>query len=86
MKIESLLEGIVNGEIVLPEFQRSFIWEPEDIRQLLISIVAGYFIGSMLILETTKEDCSFSLRLIEGVEEVNSKMEIRNLLKVIFDG
>lgn len=86
MKIKNLLEGIVNGEIVLPEFQRSFIWEPEDLRELLVSIVSGYFIGSMLILETTKDDCPFYLRLIEGVEKLNPKVEIKNLIKVILDG
>jgi len=84
--IEDLLKGIKNGEIVLPDFQRSFVWEPDDVRELLNSICAGYFIGSMLTLDTTKDDSNFAFRLFEGVKEVNPDIKIQNIVKVILDG
>jgi len=65
--VSKLLEDVHDGAIVLPDFQRSFIWEPEDVREFLVSVLRDYFIGSMLVLEQYKEDSPFALRLIEGV-------------------
>lgn len=86
MKVSELLEEIYEGKIVLPDFQRSFIWEPEDVRELIVSILGNYFIGSMLILETIKDESSFALRFVEGVEEINSNAEINSITKVLLDG
>ena len=85
-KLSTFLEEVYNGSIVLPDFQRSFIWEPEDIRQLLVSVLGGYFIGSMLILEGSKDEIPFALRLIEGVDKVNPEAKIASIVKVILDG
>lgn len=51
MNVSELLKEVNDGEVVLPDFQRSFIWEPEDVRELLVSVLGGYFIGSLLLLE-----------------------------------
>ncbi|GAH92710.1 unnamed protein product, partial [marine sediment metagenome] len=45
--------------------------QPEDVRELLVSVLGNYFIGSMLILEHFKDDSPFALTLVEGVEKVN---------------
>ncbi|MEM4066528.1 MAG: DUF262 domain-containing protein [Candidatus Micrarchaeaceae archaeon] len=86
MKVTELLNGVCNGNIVLPEFQRSFIWEPEDVRELLVSILGGYSIGSMLTIDAIKDNSPFALRLIEGVNEVNDKIEIQNSVNILLDG
>ena len=86
MQIADLLKKVYNGEVVLPDFQRSFIWEPEDIRELIVSVLGGYFIGSMLILEDVSSESPFALRLIEGVKEVNPNATIKSLVKIILDG
>ncbi len=86
MNVKSLVEGVYKGEIVLPDFQRSFVWEPEDVRELLVSVLGDYFIGTMLILEIYKDDSPFALRLFEGVENVNSKAKIQSIVKIILDG
>lgn len=87
---ESLLKGIYEGKIVLPEFQRSFIWGTEDIKDLMSSILGGYYIGSMLTMDSVKikedYDCEFALRLFEGVKEVNAEVKMQNIVKVILDG
>ncbi len=67
MNVDQLLKDVFNGSIVLPDFQRSFIWEPEDVRELLVSVLGDYFIGSMLLLEHFKDESPFALRLVEGV-------------------
>jgi len=86
MKLSHFLEEVYKGGIVLPDFQRSFIWEPEDVRELLVSVLGGYFIGSMLILEGSRDEIPFALRLIEGVDKVNPEAKIASMVKVILDG
>jgi|Deesub1362A_J573_1020465.scaffolds.fasta_scaffold01960_2 hypothetical protein len=86
IKLRVLLESVNRGEVVLPDFQRDFVWYPEDVRELLVSVIGDYFIGSILWMETTKESSPFALRLVEGVEKVNPDVKIQNLVKVVLDG
>lgn len=86
MKTVDLLEEVYKGSIVLPDFQRSFIWEPEDVRELLVSLLGDYFIGSMLVLENFKKDSPFALRLIEGVDHLNKNAKIQSIIKILLDG
>jgi len=86
MKVKDLVERVYNGEIVLPEFQRSFVWEPEEVRELLVSILGDYFIGTMLILECIKDESPFALRLIEGVDRVNSNAKMSSIVQILLDG
>lgn len=86
MKVSELLKEVYNGSVVLPEFQRSFIWEPEDIRELLVSILGNYVIGSILCLELYKDESPFALRLIEGVEKVNNNVQMQSIVKILLDG
>ena len=86
MKLIDLLKEVYKGSVVLPDFQRSFIWEPEDIRELLVSVLGGYFVGSMLLLELHKDESPFALRLIEGVREVNKDVQMQSIVKILLDG
>ena len=88
MNVTELIKEAHDGSLVLPDFQRSFIWEPEDIRELLVSILGDYFIGSMLLLEHFTNDSPFALRLIEGVKEINESATIkpRSIVKILLDG
>ena len=86
MNVRQLLDRVYNGEIVLPDFQRSFIWEPENVRELIVSILGDYFIGSMLTMDSSKDEAPFALRLIEGVEQVNKEVKIPSLVKILLDG
>ena len=86
MNVQELLNDAYNGRVVLPDFQRSFIWEPEDVRQLLISVLGNYFIGTILMLDSLKNESIFALRLIEGLREVNPKAEPQSMVKIILDG
>ena len=86
MKLGELIKDVQNGGVVLPDFQRSFIWEPEDVRGLLVSVLGNYFIGSMLMLEYFRDDSPFALRLVEGVEEINKSAKIQSIVKILLDG
>lgn len=49
LRLEELAIQVKLGEIKLPRFQRPFVWEQDDVINLLDSIYRGYPIGSLLI-------------------------------------
>ena len=65
--ILDLVQDARTGRIVLPQFQRNFVWGRDEVTDLLISILNGYFIGSFLMLETDPEHLPFAIRPIQGV-------------------
>jgi len=60
-----ILERAASGEIQLPEFQRDYVWDDDDVSSLLASITQGYPIGAILTLEKGGE-VSFKPRPLEG--------------------
>nr|CBX31080.1 hypothetical protein N47_E45920 [uncultured Desulfobacterium sp.] len=46
--IEQLVASIDNGDVVLPEFQRDFVWEETKTYDLFDSIIRDIFIGSLI--------------------------------------
>ena len=63
--LESLLSQIDSGTMLLPEFQRGYVWNRDQVRGLLRSLYLGYPVGGLLVweTETRPED-------IRGTEEV----------------
>ncbi|MGW3506841.1 GmrSD restriction endonuclease domain-containing protein [Streptomyces sp. NPDC000994] len=51
--ITSLASRVLSGDIVLPKFQRAFVWSPQQILYLLDSVRRNYPIGSLLMWRTT---------------------------------
>src|SRR2546428_13216186 len=49
-ELDYLLKGIHHGEIVLPEFQRDFVWFPSQTVELLKSVFRSYPAGTLLFL------------------------------------
>lgn len=52
MTIRELMDGIRNLDLVLPEFQREYVWNREQAKQLMVSLVKGYPTGSLLFWKT----------------------------------
>jgi hypothetical protein len=50
--IETLVTQIRDGQLILPEFQRGYIWTRTQVREYLGSLYKGYPTGSFLIWET----------------------------------
>jgi hypothetical protein len=48
--VEYLLQQIHNRDLALPDFQRSFVWEPNGTRELIASIIRGFPAGNLLFL------------------------------------
>ncbi len=51
-KIAKLLDAIKDKEIVVPEFQREYVWSLEQAKELLASLFLEYPTGSILVWET----------------------------------
>jgi hypothetical protein len=64
--LKDLLRDIDSGKVQLPEFQRSYVWNDEDVRSLMASVAKGFPVGALLTLQTGG-DVKFKPRLIEGV-------------------
>lgn len=52
MRIEKILDEIEAKNIVLPEFQREYIWSREQAKQLLVSLINSFPTGSFLLWDT----------------------------------
>ena len=64
--LATLLNDAHKGKLQLPDFQRSFVWRDEDVKNLIASVAKGYPIGAFLSLRTGGE-VRFKPRLLEGV-------------------
>jgi uncharacterized protein with ParB-like and HNH nuclease domain len=49
-KIGELLDDIRTQDLVLPEFQREYVWSLEQAKQLMVSLLKGYPVGGLLSL------------------------------------
>lgn len=47
--LEDLIDEVLTGGVRIPEFQRPFGWQWEDVKRLMDSIIRGYPIGSVLL-------------------------------------
>lgn len=51
-RILQLASRVLTGDIILPEFQRPFVWKRRQILELMDSIYKNYPIGSLLVWES----------------------------------
>ncbi len=65
-KLSKLLEQAGNGAIQLPDFQRSYKWDEERIRALLVTVTLGHPLGVVMLLQTSNDQVRFKPKPIEG--------------------
>jgi len=78
--LSRLLSAIDEGNVVLPEFQRSFKWDTTAVRQLIATCLSGWPVGSLLLLPGTS-DVFFKVREIESAPPARSDFQT-----VVLDG
>lgn len=54
-RIDDLAKRILTGDIYLPKFQREFVWERQQVLDLLDSVARNYPIGSVLLWQSKQE-------------------------------
>src|SRR5262245_12920991 len=65
--LKELLDDVRRGKVQLPDFQRGWVWDDEQVRSLRASISLSYPIGAVMLLETGGEGVNFKPRLVECV-------------------
>lgn len=56
--VGEILEGIHHKEYLLPAIQREFVWDSDQVRRLVDSLMRRYPIGSFLIWKVSRETAS----------------------------
>jgi hypothetical protein len=56
--VDEILRGIHHKEYLLPAIQREFVWDEDQIRRLVDSLMRGYPIGSFLVWRVDAETAS----------------------------
>lgn len=65
-----LLDQIENRDLALPDFQRSFVWDPGATRELVISVMRSFPAGTLLLMQGGAS--VFAPRCVEGAPELGS--------------
>lgn len=55
MNISTILNQIDLGAMALPEFQRGYVWNRDQVRRLMYSLYRRYPVGSLLVWITKTE-------------------------------
>lgn len=58
MRIATILDQIDLGSVALPEFQRGYVWNRDQVRGLMQSLYRRYPIGSLLVWITGSESAT----------------------------
>ena len=77
--LKTLLDGLNEGTIQLPDFQRSWVWDDERIRGVLASVSRAFPIGAVMMLQTGGE-ARFKTRPVQGVQEKDAKSPTQLIL------
>jgi uncharacterized protein with ParB-like and HNH nuclease domain len=64
--VQKLIDDVRRGTLVLPDFQRPFVWKPDDVQELLVSVLGDYYIGSMLYMDAIRDRSRHRRRLLAG--------------------
>ena len=64
--LDGMLSEAADGGSQLPDFQRGWVWDDDQIRKLLASISLGYPIGAVMMLRAGGETVRFKQRVLEG--------------------
>lgn len=79
MQIDELLFKVQNLQVVLPEFQREYVWSKDDAKQLMVSLFKRYPTGALLFWGANSED-------LPDIKNCAVKPEKSGTTDVILDG
>ncbi len=79
MDINSLIFSLKNRDIVVPQFQREYVWAKEDVKELFRSLLNGFPVGGVLIWRTPKPPA------LKGMDESETN-KIEKVYQVLLDG
>jgi hypothetical protein len=77
VKISELLDDVRKQNLVLPEFQREYVWRKEQAKQLMVSLFKGFPVGGVLFWKT---------KAPPKLKNVDELPETLGTVQVILDG
>ncbi len=84
-RLIELVKKAYRGEVMLPDFQRNFVWARNDIEELICSLVERMFIGTFLIQRVDPSDVPFKVIPIEGADQINDNFDPKPEI-IVLDG
>lgn len=84
-KLLELVRKAYHGEVMLPDFQRNFVWARNDIEELICSLLERMFIGTFLIQRVNPTDVPFKVIPIEGADKINGNFIAKPEI-IVLDG
>ncbi len=79
LKIREIVRQAVSRNVDIPEFQREFVWDPEQVKRLAESLYRNYPIGSFLLWDSseyqeskTAQGTQASLWIVDGQQRITA--------------
>ena len=79
VRLDELMNDCARGEIKLPDFQRSWVWDEDRIIGLIASVSRAFPVGALMTLETGGA-VQFKARPIQGAPDAAERQTARCLL------
>ncbi|MCZ2804836.1 DUF262 domain-containing protein [Modestobacter sp. VKM Ac-2983] len=76
MNVQQILDLVDSGDIALPEFQRGYVWNREQVRGLFSSLYRGYPIGAFMTWNTKAD----------GAAARGGPVAVDGTVKLLLDG
>ncbi|EFK54118.1 DUF262 domain-containing protein [Corynebacterium genitalium ATCC 33030] len=71
--LTDLFARIDRGELQIPDFQHTYLWDVDRTRTLISSVLRGYPVGTLLALDTRNEPMRFKPRTLPGAPETDNE-------------
>ncbi len=84
-KLLELVKKAYDGEVMLPDFQRNFVWARNNIEELICSLLERMFIGTFLIQRVNPSNVPFKVIPIEGADKINNDFKQKPEI-IVLDG
>lgn len=86
--LKELVGKVGSGKIQLPDFQRSYRWDDDRIRELLVTVVRGHPMGVLMLLVTGNAHVHFQPRPLERVtsDAGTAKRDLVEPEELLLDG
>lgn len=82
--LNEVVEIIKKKELLLPDFQRGFVWDLEMQKGLVASVLAKMPLGSILVLEAKADD--YGCRILGRKDEIQLEENDKKDIYVLLDG
>lgn len=83
-KLSSIFSKIHNNKLIVPNFQREFVWERDDQKKLLASCLSGIPIGSILVLRAKKTN--YSAKKVGFQSPIETRRKLPEECEFLLDG